>query len=118
MADAEFDLGSLPVKELKKQLAGLGESTDDCFEKSDLVAKLRKALAKSNGGGSGGAAAAAAATAPMPPASLDSPSTTRSTFGAFECIVTSNCPPGTAPELVVVLQHGYGASADQVRVTI
>ena len=113
MADQE-DLGALSVKELKARLTGLGASLDDCFEKSDLVAKLRKTLAaqpaQSGGGGAGGGGAAAA---PAPPASLDSPTTTRATYGAFECTVVSNCPPGVAPELVLVLQHGYGASADQ-----
>lgn len=36
------DLSTLGVKELKLILEGLGLKSDDCFEKSDLMARVRE----------------------------------------------------------------------------
>ena len=106
------DVGSLSVKELKKELGARGISFADCFEKSDLRRKLQAALDAAPAPAAAGETKAPAASSSSSAASNPG-SFSKETIGAYECYTAIFGPKKASPDLCCIFMHGYGASADQ-----
>ena len=98
------DPSSMSAKELKALIASAGLMFNDCFEKSEFIARAKEAqtvleagggvpAAKAEGGGSRGGGCSAVKV------------------GGYDCLVIGP----EDPDLVVVILHGYGATNNDFR---
>jgi hypothetical protein len=60
------NLTTLSIKELKQLLEGLGLKHDDCFEKSDMIARVQQFKDNKRGGAASASGPSASTTNPGP----------------------------------------------------
>jgi len=115
MADllADQDVSKMSVRQLKTYIHTAGLPTNDCVEKAELVARAQQAKERF---------VANPHLDPRLQGSGDLPSggffKTTASFHGYDCILAGSkaCDPAQqepdAPDLLVLLMHGFGASAN------
>mmetsp|Transcript_24420 Transcript_24420/g.76577 ORF Transcript_24420/g.76577 Transcript_24420/m.76577 type:complete len:336 (-) Transcript_24420:175-1182(-) len=117
---ADNDIHGMSVKQLKAYIQAAGLPLSGCVEKSDLIRRAEEAKERYSANPTLGQ------TQAPPPGQTQAPPRPgggaffqkRETVGGFDTILagTGACEPGKAgaeqPDLLVVLMHGFGATAE------